>query len=159
MRNLIGLIDAICDVYDNPDLQPKGDVTFCNIAVSVVAEAMGCKDLTGKMADDIMKFVESSPDWSDIPMEKAQDIANQGSLIIAGLTGAELDQAHGHVVIVRPGLPVYSGKWISKVPRVLNIGAENFLARAKRGPLQGLPAGVNEAFLPLPKFYVWRQSL
>ena len=159
MRNLIGLIDAICDAYDNPDYQPKGNITFCNFAVAQVAEAMGCKQLTGKMADDIMDFIETSEDWSDVPMEKAQDIANQGTLIVAGLKSTELNQDHGHVVVVRPGLPCYSGKWVAKVPRVLNVGAQNFLARAKRGPLVGMAVGINESFIPLPKFYVWRPSL
>lgn len=158
MKNLIGLVDAIFDVYDNPDLLPKDNVTFCNVSVWLVAEALGYRTLTGKTADDIMKFIEDNEDWSDVPLEKVQDMANAGSLIIAGLTGKELNQDHGHVVVVRPGIPCYSGKW-GKVPRVLNVGSENFVARAKRGPLKGMAVGVNESFVPLPKFYVWRPSL
>lgn len=159
MRDLITLIDAVLDVYDNRDLQPLADgTTFCNLAVNFVAVAMGCKDLTGKTADEIMGLIEASDDWSDVPFEKAQDMANGGSLLIAGLESKELGAAHGHVVVIRPGRFCYSGKW-GKTPRCLNIGKENFIARAKHGPLVNQPAGLNEAFVPPPKIYVWRPSL
>lgn len=158
MRDIITLIDAICDTYDNLDLQPKNGITYCNVAVNFVATAMGCKDLAGKTADQIMAYLEASDQWSDVPFEKSQDMANQGSLLVAGLTADELGQPHGHVVVIRPGKTCYSGKWI-KTPRCLNIGTDNFLARGKRGILVNSPVGINEAFIPLPKIFVWRPSL
>lgn len=159
MKNLIGLIEAICDTYDRNDLSPLSDgTTFCNVGVWSVASYMGCKDLVDKTADQMMEIFSTSSSWSEVPMEKAQDMANDGSLIIAGLDSKSLGQSHGHVTVVRPGVPCYSGKW-GKVPRILNIGAENYIARAKRGPAVGMAVGVNEAFVPLPKFYVWRPSL
>ena len=159
MRDVIGLMDAVCDVYDNVAYAPLPDgTTFCNIAVAVVAAAMGCKDFFGKTADEIVAFVAASQDWSETPFEKAQDLANQGTLLIAGLDSASLGQAHGHVVIIRPGKVCYSGKW-NATPRCLNIGAENFISRAKRGPLTNQPAGLNEAFVEMPKIWAWRQSL
>ncbi len=160
-RDVIFLIDAICDAYDNQAFQPLADgTTFCNQGVIYVSEAMGCKDFAGKNADEIVAFLSSDPNWSLVPMEKAQELANAGSLLVAGLDSKTLGQSHGHVVIVRPGKPVYSGKWnTSLCPRVLNIGQENFLARAKKGPLTNQPAGLNEAFQPLPKIWAWRPSL
>ena len=159
--DVISLIDAICDAYDNQAFYPLPDgTTFCNQGVNYVSEAMGCKDFAGKNADEIVQFLSSSDQWSLVPLEKAQDIANRGSLVVCGLDSKALGQAHGHVVVVRPGKPVYSGKWnTSLCPRVLNIGQENFLARAKKGPLTNQPAGLNEAFQPLPKIWVWRPSL
>lgn len=159
MRDVVTLIDSICDVYDNPRFLPTPQgTTWCNEAVGVISEAMGCHDLSGKMADEICEFLESSADWSDVPLVKAQDMANAGSLLVAALDSAALKQSHGHICIVRPGKPVYSGKW-GLCPRVLNVGGENFLARAKKGPLTNQPVGLNEAFVELPKIWVWRQSL
>lgn len=159
MRNLFTLIEAVLDTYDRPDLRPKPDgTTFCNVAVATVAAAMGCTQLEGKNADQIVAFLDTDPDWSDVPMEKAQDMANQGSLLIAGLDSKALSQTHGHVVVIRPGKICYSGKW-GATPRVLNIGAENFIARGQRGVMSNLAAGLNEAFEPVPKIWVWRPSL
>lgn len=159
MKDPIALIDAILDVYDRQDFQPLANgETFCNLAVIAVCLAFGCPDLSGKTADEIVLFLSSSPDWSLIPFEKAQDMANQGSLLIAGLDSVSLRQSHGHVVILRPGKPVYSGKW-GPCPRVLNIGAENFVSRAKKGPLTNQPCGLNESFVEIPKIYGWRNSL
>lgn len=158
MRDLITLIDTICEAYDRPDLQPKDGVTHCNEAVSMIADAMGCKELDLKSADEICEYMENNLDWQKIDIKQAQDMANQGSLVIAGLDSKALGQEHGHVVVIRPGKAVFSGKW-GLTPRCLNIGAENFIARAKRGPLTAMSCGVNEAFQPLPLFYVWRPSL
>lgn len=158
MRDLITLIDAILDTYDNTDLQPHDGITYCNLAVNFVATAMGCKAFAGLTADQILDLVENNECWSDVPFEKAQDMANQGTLVVAGLTSQQLNQEHGHVVVIRPGKPCYSGKW-GKTPRCLNIGEQNFIARAKKGSLINAPVGVNEAFIPLPKFWAWRPSL
>jgi hypothetical protein len=159
VRDVLTLIDAICDVYDNLAYEPLPDgTTFCNLAVQAVCGVMGYKEFAGLTADQIVAKMISSEDWSPVPFENAQNIANQGSLVVAGLDGASMNQAHGHVVIIRPGRTCYSGKW-QQTPRCLNIGGENFIARAKRGPLKGLSCGLNEAFQELPKIYVWRQSL
>lgn len=160
MRDIVTLIDAICDVYDNTAFLPKEDgTTFCNLAVSAVAEAMGCKDFVGKTADQIVAFISTSEHWSPVPFERSQELANQGSLLVAGMSSQQLGQGHGHIVVLRPGKPCYSGKWQGSAPRCLNVGKENFLARAKRGPLVGMACGLNEAFRDLPKIWAWRESL
>lgn len=159
VRDLITLIDAICDVYDRNDYKPNPDgSTHCNQAVCSVADAMGCHDFPGKTADEIVAFLTMSQNWSLVPMEKAQDMANQGSLLVAGLDAKTLDSTHGHVVVIRPGRVCQSGKW-GATPRCVNIGKNDFLARAQTGPLSMMPVGINDAFIPLPKIWVWRESL
>lgn len=158
MKNLIGLIDIICDTYDRADLQPKDGITFCNVAADAIATAMGCKDFTGKNADQIFEFVNTSSQWDEIQMADAQWIVNEGSLVFAVATSEMLGQSHGHICVVRPGLEKNSGKW-GQCPAIMNVGAENFLARAKKGPLTGMPCGINEAFVPEPHFFVWKNSL
>jgi hypothetical protein len=161
MKDIVTLIDAICDCYDNKALLPTPQgTTWCNEAVGMICEAMGCHELSGKMADEMVELLKSSADWSLVPLEKAQEMANHGSLLVAALSSSELGQTHGHVCVIRPGKPVYSGKWNTNLcPRVLNIGAENFLACAKHGPLTNQPCGLNEAFVELPKIWAWRPSL
>lgn len=158
MPNLIALIDAVCDTYDDVHLLPKDGVTFCNIACNQIAVKMGCKDLVAKTADDIYEFMIASSQWSEVAMEKAQDLANNGALIFAVASGSMLNQDHGHICVIRPGLVKTSGKWI-KAPCVMNIGAQCFIGRAKSGPLIGMPVGLNEAFVPMPRLFVWRPSL
>jgi hypothetical protein len=160
MRNLIGLFDAICDAYDRNDFKPNSDgSTHCNQAVqAIAAAAFTYNGFRGMNADQMMTFLVGNQDWLPIAMEQAQDQANNGSLVVAGLTSTELGQGHGHVVVIRPGLTVDSGKW-GMVPRCVNIGASDFIARAQTGPITGSPVGVNDAFIPKPKFYVLRSSL
>lgn len=160
VKDPIALIDAILDAYDNQAFLPNPvtGVTHCNQAVTSVCDAMGYLGLGGLTADEIIGKIQNNPDWSLVPIDKAQEFANQGSLLIAGLTSDELKQGHGHVVIIRPGKEVYSGKW-GKCPRVLNVGIENFVARAKKGPLTNQPCGLNESFVDLPKIWVLRSTL
>ncbi len=159
MKNLIGLIDAICDVYDRLDLVPLANgTTFCNVGVSAVLEAMGSDEFKGKTADEIMQYVPLNANWVKSSIDQVQDLANQGTYVLCGLESSKLGESHGHVTVIRPGNPVFSGKW-GKVPRCLNIGSENFIARARRGPLMGSPCGINESFVPMPDFYAWSLSL
>lgn len=161
MANLIGLIDACLDVYDRSDFRPNPDgSTHCNQAVqSVGSVAFNYNGFRGMMADDMVKFLNGNPDWISIEMAQAQDYANKGSFVVAGLTAADLDQAHGHIVTIRPGLQVDSEHFKGLVPRCVNIGASDFIARGQMGVMTNLPCGINEAFQVMPKFYVLRSSL
>lgn len=159
LKNLIGLFDAVCDVYDRTDFKPRADgETFCNQAVHAVASAaFKYNGFYNLKADEIVETMDGD-DWVVIDIIVAQQYANAGSLVVAGLRSSDLGQAHGHVVVIRPGIPCDSGKW-GPVPRCLNIGANDFLARGQTGALTGMSVGVNEAFIPKPKFYVLRSSL
>lgn len=158
VRNIIVLLEAIVDCYDDSSLQPKDGQTFCNVAAGRIATAMGCKDFAAKTADQIFDLVKISPDWEEVQMAQCQTLANQGSLVFAIANSTMLTQEHGHIACIRPGMPKPSGKWGS-CPSVMNIGGVNFIARAKSGPLIGMPVGVNESFVPEPKFYAWKPSL
>lgn len=164
MADIITLIDAICDAYDRNDYRPSVDgSTHCNQAVDSIAMAMGCSDFQGKTADQIVQFMYQSPNWDPVDFDHAQEMANQGALVVAGLSSSDLkagdpSTTHGHVVVIRPGKPCDSGKW-GPTPRCVNIGKNDFIARAQSGPLTMLPVGLNDAFIPKPLIYVWRPSL
>lgn len=164
MKDPIALIDIILDTYDRLDFHPNPDgSTHCNEAVNAVCQAFGYKGLAGMMADQIVELIEAESQlfnglWSEVAMDKAQDMANQGSLLVAGLDSKALSQSHGHVVVIRPGKAVFSGKW-GQCPRVLNIGAHDFIARGQNGSMTNQPVGLNEAFIPLPKIWVLRSTL
>lgn len=175
---VINIIDAICVGWDNPDYWPVFEngvlkTTYCNKFVNDVAQAVGCTDFVDKMtkealmADDIIRVMESSPSWVKLEIhDEPQDVrendlrsvqvwANQGFLTIAGLSASALGAAHGHICVIRPGSMKSSGKW-GEVPVVANVGKEMFIGRGKAGVMKGKPVGVNESFVPMPKFYSWR---
>ncbi|HTY82637.1 MAG TPA: hypothetical protein VMB19_00385 [Silvibacterium sp.] len=78
----------------------------CNDFVTTVSSAFGIS-LTG-IADDIVAAIQASP-WNYLGNDmaaaaQAAAFAGQDNcLVIAGLTAAELQQAHGHVVVITPG--------------------------------------------------------
>lgn len=176
--HLIKLMDAICVAWDNPDYYPEFEngvlkVTHCNQFVNDVAKAVGCNDFFDPvthdplMADDIIRVVSGSSRWAELRVAglpqaelpaalwRVQVWANQGYLTLAGASGSALGAIHGHVCIIRPGKMRVSGKW-GEVPAVANVGKENFIGRAKTGPMKGEPVGINQAFIQLPHFWSWK---
>lgn len=143
MKDNLSLLDAIHSPLCRPEYQPKDGVTHCNGYCSEVAELYGFKGLEGLLANEIIDLISDHPQWSEIPQEKAQDLANGGSLIIAGLKA----DVHGHVAIVCPGKSKDSGRWGS-CATLANVGKEVWIGK-----------GWSWAFSDLPKFYVWRQTL
>lgn len=146
VKSVPRLVDAICEAYDrytSSQYNNKLGVTYCNLAAQDIAESLGCQDLEGKLANEMIDAIMNSREWSEVSMEKAQDLANQGSLVFATLK----EMPHGHICVVRPGQPKSSGKW-GDVPSVMNVGKDNFISK-----------GLNWAFADYPKIYVWRQSL
>lgn len=143
MKDSLSLLDAIHAPLCRLEYQPKEGVTHCSGYVAEVAGIMGFKDLDMLLANEIVTRISQNPQWSEIPMEKAQDLANGGSLIVAGV----IEEPHGHVVIVCPGKIKNSGRW-GNVPTVANVGKEVWIGK-----------GVNWAFSSMPKFWVWRKTL
>jgi hypothetical protein len=178
-EDLIKLIDAICVAFDNPDYLPEYDdkgvllKTHCNRFVNSVAMEMGCYDLcepitkTAYLADDMIRVIDRSDNWQEmrcagllpdqmpVALRSIQAWANMGYLMVAAASSTALGGSHGHICIVRPGRMRLSGKW-GQVPVVANVGRENFIGRAKLGPMKGEPVGVNEAFVSMPRFYCWK---
>ncbi len=146
MRNLYKLIDVACSVYDiytASEYDNTKGTTYCNLAANEIADRYGIHDFQDKMADEIIDFIVSSDEWSEVPMDKAQDLANQGTLIFATLK----EEPHGHICLVRPGVSKTSGHW-GMVPCVMNIGKNNFISK-----------GLNWAFSECPKLYAYRPTL
>lgn len=139
MPDLYRLIDACCEAYDNPQFKPRGGMTFCNQAVRFIAERLGYQGFKSMLANQMVAFMRSSPAWLPIQLDQAQGYANQGRLVVAGLQ----DQPHGHVTLVRPGVADFSGKWKTAAPKVINIGADNFIGK-----------GLNWAFQKKPEVFL-----
>lgn len=143
MKDSLNLLDAIHLPLCRPEYQPQDGVTHCNGYVAEVAELMGFKGLDMLLANEIITRISQNPQWSEIPMNKAQDLANGGALIVAGLKG----ETHGHVAIVCPGKLKSSGRW-GTAPSLANVGKEVWIGK-----------GANFAFSDPPTFWVWRQTL
>ena len=145
MVDSLMLLDAIHLPLCRPEYAPLPDgTTHCNQFVDEVATAMGYRGFHGIVANQIIDMMAANGDhWSVINMEQAQDMANGGTLIIAGMKA----DPHGHVCVVCPGKPKTSGRW-GVVPSVANVGAQVFIGR-----------GVNWAFGVMPTFYVLRSTL
>jgi hypothetical protein len=121
------LLDAILEAYDQFH-EPKNGETFCNLAVFHVLKCLGIfdqlRDADGSamMADQMIDAMRRSPAWQSVSMEMAQPLANEGQIVVAGMTSAEMSEKNGHVVVVRPGLPELSGKWAGYAPKVSHCG-------------------------------------
>lgn len=150
MKDPVLLIEACCRVYDDQKLWPKGDETFCNFAVQDVAHYFDCKDLDDKTAEEICIFLSISPRWQELAIGDVQIKANVGSLVIAAATSQILGQGHGHVCVIRPGKMQDSAHWKCPAPAAMNLG---------RAGTCSISRTVNFAFVPMPKFYVWKESL
>jgi hypothetical protein len=143
MRSLLTLLDAIHIPFGRPEYQPRNGMTYCNQYVSSVCDIYGFRGFQGMMANQICDALSMSDAWTETKMDKAQELANGGTLIVAAIRGPE----HGHVNVICPGRQKYSGRW-QEVPTVANVGKENFIGK-----------GINWAFSDMPKLYAWRPSL
>ena len=131
--DIFELIDACCEVYDDPSMQPTKDSqgnleTYCNLAVQAICAHVGYNKFYHMMANQIVDFMECHPEeWEKIDISKAQETCNSGRLVICGL---KMD-VHGHVAVVRPGVAGLSVKWgNSPVPKVVNIGSKNMIGKS-----------------------------
>lgn len=144
VKDQFSLLDAIHLPLCRPEYQPSNGMTHCNQFVNEVCQTMGIKSFDGLLANQIIDFMISTPDqWTETAIEKCQFLANQGSLVIAGLK-ADL---HGHINVICPGKEKTSGRW-GQVPSCANVGKDVFIGK-----------GINWAFSDMPKFWVWRPSL
>lgn len=143
MKDALRLLDIIHLAYSRPEYAPHDGVTYCNRFVSEIVSSMGFKGLEGLLANDMIDLISKHDQWTEVAMEKAQDLCNDGSLIVAGLK----DQPHGHVSVCCPGKIKNSGRW-GLVPSVASVGAKNFIG-----------SGLNWAYSNPPTLWVWRLTL
>lgn len=143
MKDPFLLLDAIHLAFNRPEYAPKDGSTHCNQYVNEVCQTLGFTEFDGKLANEMVDIIDAHPQWSKVEMNKCQELANHGTLVLAGLKAEQ----HGHINIICPGKEKTSGRW-GPVPSCVNVGKENFIGR-----------GVNWAFGDYPKFWAWRQSL
>lgn len=142
MKDLYGLLDIIHEAFSRPEYQPSGGTTHCNAFTSEVVSAFGFKAMEGLLANEIVEALGASDQWSEVAIEKVQDLANSGTLIVLGTHG----EPHGHVCVACPGKTKSSGRW-GQVPTVASVGAQNMIR------------GMSWVFSSLPKCYVYRPTL
>lgn len=151
--NVYRLIDAVCEAYDyalehyrpipdNPATPENERKTFCNLVVQRVCRNRGYTQFAGMLANDMIDFMGSSPDWLEVGHDTALTLVGAGELVIAGRKKVP----HGHVVVCRPGVASFSQKWGGVfVPKCMNVGAK-----------VSISLGVNFAFEEAPKYFLLR---
>ncbi len=133
------LIQAQDSARSNPAFQPNQpnnpDATFCNFATCDISKAVGApmRDLYHgnryALANEAAGQLPKSTEWHEVLPKDAQNVANQGTLVIGVQPNPN---GHGHMVTVRletmPGLAASLGQ----VPIVNNIGHDVNVAPASQ---------------------------
>lgn len=126
------LIDAICEAYDAyhvpKDANGDGKTdTFCNLSINYICSRLGYEKFKGMVANQIVDYMRrKTEEWEPVPMDKAQALANEGKLLIAGVQ----NDPNGHVSVIRPGIEEFSGKWSAKAPKTGNVGASSAIGKS-----------------------------
>lgn len=69
-------------------------------------------------ANEMVRYWQSSSDWTPISMSKAQEYVNHGFFVVAGWINPN---GHGHVVVIVPGTAVYDPRW-GYLPHTMDTG-------------------------------------
>lgn len=127
MTNIEKVLDALCEAYDNPKFKAEPDgKTHCDATVDYVLQKFGCDLFKADeiMADDIVRTMRNSQKFQRLPgSQAAQEWANKGTLVIAGLTSKDMGVSHGHVAFVRPGVMEFSTTWKKNAPKAMSNGS------------------------------------
>ena len=119
------ILKSACDAaLSNPKLQPVDGITYCNMAVQSIAQAMGCGEFSGLMADEIYQVMKTNPSghWETATGQEATVYALSGGLAIAAMSSHRLEEDHGHVAVVAPLGMQDSGSLGHDVPVLANVG-------------------------------------
>ena len=81
----------------------------CAKSVRTAAEMYGIHDLPPKNANKQIEHVRQK--WRKISADEAIQLANQGIFVVAGMTGKELKDTHGHLAVVAPGGGIKKGNY------------------------------------------------
>jgi hypothetical protein len=113
------LKNAADTAYYNP--ANKGN---CNMATAQAAALMGNHELEGKCANKQVQHMRER--WKEVSAAKAQELANQGKLVVAGREETKKDAKgnplHGHTMVVVPGELQISGRDKMAYPMVEGLG-------------------------------------
>lgn len=128
-----------------PKKNAAGEVleTYCNWGLTDIAEAVGCKEIRGKTANEIQSFAVLNPQiFRQDTGDRAWTHAIHGGFAFA----AQVGEHHGHVAAVAPLEMELSGSWNKKVPILANVGKENGLMRASK------------CFQVEPLYFLWGEA-
>ncbi len=106
----------------------------CNISVKyVLKELFGSTEFGDKRASQMVEQMQTSSNWEQVSINEAQNLANQGHLVVAGWQNPNPNSS-GHVMVVVPGSMVYDRRWDCMVPMVMDTGSST---RSSCQPLSG----------------------
>lgn len=133
-----------------PDFQPGEGVTHCNQAARKAAQFFGCHEFDdpAMLADDMISTMESnaSGKWQVNDGPRAVLQALNCGLAFAAMTSKELGEAHGHIAVIAPLTPQYSGSLGRDVPMIANVGARNGMIKVS----EAFPVAKGE-----PRYFRW----
>lgn len=154
-KDIPRLMDAICEAHamalGDARFAPKYSrelgrlITHCNEAVNFVAKRFGYLKFNrpeshdpfdAKLANEQHKIMEEGEEWIKVKMPEAQQLANQGALVIGSIANPG---GPGHVIVLRPGVPEQSGSWGQSAPKCLNIGGSVFLNKKASWAFRSVP--------------------
>ncbi len=119
---------ALCDeAVSNPAFAPRDGKTYCNLAARFVAEGMGFFGFPMNiLANEMIHFLASHPDWREDSVERAHVHAMRGGLAFLVLE----EYPHGHIPAIYPAPMEPSGTWGEDVPMLANVGRTNGIMKA-----------------------------
>ena len=132
------------NIIKNPKYDSTTDnLLHCNHLVQDTFNYFGYKGFEGLTANQIFEKCLGSKDFEEQEPEQCAWLVKQyGYLAVAVAVG----DPHGHVSVVFPGIPVFSGKWQCHVPTVASTGDPNRIA------------GCNFFFKHKPRFFKLKDS-
>ena len=131
------VLKAACDAaLANPAFQPSEGVTHCNQSAAFIAQALGCNELGGILADAdyLVMGRNASGKWKNVTRFDAAIQALSNGLAFAILpsyrimdgrdaeTGKPIWAKHGHIAVVYPLGMQWSGSLQHDVPMLANVG-------------------------------------
>jgi hypothetical protein len=120
---LNALIDEAIHRKDlDADPLPGGKFqTKCNFGLQAIARGMGCKELEGMRANEIIAHAAMGANWRVDTWERAVLHALEGRFAFMGWSNPAAG-ASGHVATVAPLEMVKSATWDMLVPWLANVG-------------------------------------
>ena len=123
------VIDTCQDVFD----KVPGARSDCNKFVKLVCDKLDANSFSDSdNADSITNHIRdvgwcAHNGWTQLNRDpqKAKDSAEQGQLIVAGATGNDLKQAHGHVVVVVGSKGLWKGYPYASWGKLGGVGKTN----------------------------------
>jgi hypothetical protein len=128
--------------------QPTVGETHCNEAAMFIAQAMGCGELQGLMADQqyAKMLANVGGHWAKVTGAEASQHAIAGGLAFAAASSGMLGETHGHICVIEPEPMRFSGSLNKLVPEVCNVGRAN----ADEKESEAFPVSMGE-----PDYFTW----